>query len=576
MMGWNGSGWQVPYRPRWGADDRNSAYAHAPLQPLTLAECLAIPPLSAATTVAGHAGLDRTVRWVHIVDVPNIEECLVGGELVLTSGISLGHDNTLQRRIIPTMARMQLAGLVVAVGPYLDRVPPPIVATADAHRIPVLELPWAVNFGDVTQAVLTAVVDRQHAMLQLSERIHRGLTQLVLQGGGLPDVARRLTTLLHRSVLILDPAFQILAGATPGREGDPLSSAEVAGRLPGDLVVRLREATRSWDLTSAVGATVLEEPGVGGVLAPIRVERRLLGSVWIDGGGQPIGQLDIVAAEHGATVAALMSYKDEAVRRAERRHERDLLDRLLSGAPSDPDRLRPATGSGLMAGPQQVIAVATPDADPERVERMAETALTRDAPGARVRWRGRVLAVVLPVVEEIDPARVASDLQHIFAGGGSPLPVGVSSIVPSPDHLGRAFNEACDAARLSPHIDSTASVHYADRMRTLRQLALAQPASPPPATSPIARLIAYDAAHGSELLATLDAYLQHDGNASAAARSSGIHRHTLLNRLDRIREITTADLSSTARLDLRLALLLHRLSASPGDGPRGASDDPVG
>ncbi|MCT1560417.1 PucR family transcriptional regulator ligand-binding domain-containing protein, partial [Brevibacterium casei] len=35
--------------------------------------------------VAGEAGLDRAIRWVHIADSEHVEQFLEGGELVLTT-----------------------------------------------------------------------------------------------------------------------------------------------------------------------------------------------------------------------------------------------------------------------------------------------------------------------------------------------------------------------------------------------------------------------------------------------------------------------------------------------------------
>lgn len=55
----------------------------------TVREVLALDPVrrGAPRLVAGAAGLDRPVRWVHVAEVPDIATLLGGGELVLTTGI---------------------------------------------------------------------------------------------------------------------------------------------------------------------------------------------------------------------------------------------------------------------------------------------------------------------------------------------------------------------------------------------------------------------------------------------------------------------------------------------------------
>jgi DNA-binding PucR family transcriptional regulator len=59
---------------------------------------------------------------------------------------------------------------------------------------------------------------------------------------------------------------------------------------------------------------------------------------------------------------------------------------------------------------------------------------------------------------------------------------------------------------------------------------------------------------------TLACYLDHESSATAAAGALGVHRNTVLQRLDRIRVLLDADLSDVdQRLALHLAVRLVRL-----------------
>ena len=61
----------------------------------TVREVLALDPVrhGAPRVVAGEAGLDQPVRWVHVTEVPDIATLLAGRELVLTTGIGLPADD---------------------------------------------------------------------------------------------------------------------------------------------------------------------------------------------------------------------------------------------------------------------------------------------------------------------------------------------------------------------------------------------------------------------------------------------------------------------------------------------------
>jgi DNA-binding PucR family transcriptional regulator len=70
-------------------------------------------------------------------------------------------------------------------------------------------------------------------------------------------------------------------------------------------------------------------------------------------------------------------------------------------------------------------------------------------------------------------------------------------------------------------------------------------------------LVAYDAAHRTDLLATLEAFLDCDGSWTRCAARLHLHVNTLRYRIGRIERLTGRDLSTfPGRVDLYLALRL--------------------
>ena len=87
-----------------------------------------------------------------------------------------------------------------------------------------------------------------------------------------------------------------------------------------------------------------------------------------------------------------------------------------------------------------------------------------------------------------------------------------------------------------------------------------------PAVSDLAR---YDKSHGTELLATLTTFIRERYNATRAADALYVARSTLLNRLERMKEITSLDLENPDELAyLNLSLVLSRSSAEGDAGRR--------
>ena len=79
-------------------------------------------------------------------------------------------------------------------------------------------------------------------------------------------------------------------------------------------------------------------------------------------------------------------------------------------------------------------------------------------------------------------------------------------------------------------------------------------------------LRAFDAAHGSELVATLESYLNNNGSVAAVAEELSLHRNTVRYRLAQITELTGYDPAQTQdRVQLWLALAVQRIGSR---GPR--------
>ncbi len=92
----------------------------------------------------------------------------------------------------------------------------------------------------------------------------------------------------------------------------------------------------------------------------------------------------------------------------------------------------------------------------------------------------------------------------------------------------------------------------------------------------IAPLAAYDEQYETDLVATLETFLDCDGNVANTAGRLFTHRHTIRYRLERVRELTGHDVGSTdGRERLGLGLKAMRvLGIAPPGGPareRGAS-----
>ncbi|MBP2638406.1 MAG: Purine catabolism regulatory protein-like family protein [Firmicutes bacterium] len=124
-------------------------------------ELCTLPSLKKLTLVAGKSGLDRRVRWVHFLDLPDVIPWVQGGELLIITGIGLNGEVNKLKDIVRGIIRKKLAGIIVNVGPYIKEVPAEVITLADQANFPVFELPWEVKLVEVTGDICRHIIMKQ-------------------------------------------------------------------------------------------------------------------------------------------------------------------------------------------------------------------------------------------------------------------------------------------------------------------------------------------------------------------------------------------------------------------------------
>src|SRR4051794_33887417 len=176
-----------------------------------LREALALPALRNARVLAGTSGLDRIVRYVNVMEVPDILDWVKPDELLLTTAYPLRDDRAALSELVPRLAARGLAGLAVKPARYLDEVPAVMLDAAERLAFQLLELPPETALADIINAVLGMILNAQALRLERSAAVHERFTRIVLSGGGLREIVQALAELVGRGAAIVDADGQLLA-----------------------------------------------------------------------------------------------------------------------------------------------------------------------------------------------------------------------------------------------------------------------------------------------------------------------------------------------------------------------------
>jgi purine catabolism regulator len=226
----------------------------------------------------------------------------------------------------------------------------------------------------------------------------------------------------------------------------------------------------------------------------------------------------------------------------------------------------PLTATGYVA---TVCKLIVGNRDGERGgQALADVAASLDAPRGAIHYPTDPSTLVLlwpaESARDVDAARQFVIRMHdeaVQRSGGVKARVraGIGGYYPGLRGISRSYLEAQQAIEVGRKLRPDAVVHRHDEV--IPQLVLAQ--NPLLAERFVAhslgRLTDGKVRNREQLLETLEAYLT-SGSVKDAAAALNLHRHTVLYRLEKLRDLLGGDLDSPAtRLQLQLALDLRKL-----------------
>jgi DNA-binding PucR family transcriptional regulator len=182
--------------------------------------------------------------------------------------------------------------------------------------------------------------------------------------------------------------------------------------------------------------------------------------------------------------------------------------------------------------------------------------------------------VLVPGGEEATAARAAEAVLHEMEASlaGYTFALGRSRVTQEPAELPRAASEALLAANVAQGSSDGAALAF-EETGAYRLLLSAMSENPSELqrfyAETVEPLVAYDEQYETELVRTLETFLEADGNVAGTAQRLFTHRHTIYYRLERVRELSGLDVgSSDGREKLSLGLKSMRvLGIASAGGP---------
>ncbi|MEB3298635.1 MAG: helix-turn-helix domain-containing protein [Candidatus Sericytochromatia bacterium] len=520
-------------------------------------------PLAEAQLLAGRRPLPGELAQILVLETDRPEQWLQGGELVVAGTAFLAEKGSCW---VDGLAAGQAMGLL-ACGE--GRLPDALVENARHHGLSLL-----CHEGD--PAPLARQLQRLQAqgrpwLLAQCMNRQQELVRMAIAGGSATTLLEAIAQDLGRALLLEDERFNRLAQAgladvdhAPDDSEGSCEAVILAARRHPDWE-RFTQGRAALDLLTE------EQPEARRTLWPLMRGERLVGSLAILGTPLRRDELHLARVQAGLTALAILvgGREEEADPRGS--FYFDLLQR--PGAFSRSEIHRRAHWLGMpLAQRYWPLAVAfdrsLPLPQAEALRQRLQTTLA-----AILSFRQCIIvpqtfgaSILVPMTAD-PPAieqmrRLALTIRDRLGAQGDTVSVGVGLSSGDLLSLGRQHQEAVQALKIGRTLHGPGQVHCFDDMGVYRMLYQFAAERSPGAflCEALSRLMAYDQQADKELVKTLGAFLDCNGNLTETSERLFIHRNTLKYRLERIRDITQVDLDTAeTRLMLHIGLKMQQI-----------------
>lgn len=546
---------------------------------LTVEQALSIEPLTQAKTVAGTSGLQRRIKHVTVMEVPDLTQWLKGNDFIITSLYCIKDDHQAQIKLIQDIAKLGCAALAVKTDRYVRALPDEMKFIADDLAFPLIDIPPHITYIDIINPLMEKLLDHSASVLRKADMAFRWLQEVILSDQGLEAALATLQQLVEYDLLIECPDLGLFISAPENREPlTPLSDDDVRYLQKTCHPISLTRKRDSKDIPSLV----------------IPIIRRSLAYAFLTvenyQQNQGLSPTDQAVLDHGTALIAAEIMKLHSRAELERQHVNSFAEELIAqDFKSNEAMFERARYLGLnLAQPclpivfdvdhfwqnieQKQMNEEEVQVLKSRLQRNLTSYLKTQSPVPFVvaqRSDSLVILTTWPPNESDDNItasahKMAQDillqlkrafpLLHFTGGIGRPY-TGIRNV-------GKSFLEARKAIVLGRQAYGRGDVFCYNKLGVYQLLCShsAQDELVALRDEMLGPLATYDKRQDTNFIETLTAYFSHNEDINATAQALFVHPNTIRYRLERAAQLLGRNLSSTdQRFQVYLALKIASL-----------------
>lgn len=531
---------------------------------LTVKDVLTRDTFKNAKVVAGNNGLNRHVKWTHILETREFESLINGGELILTTGAGLQLDSPTELAYVNKLIERNAVGICIEIGIHVSNISSEIIQLADKHDFPIILFEEVVKFVDITQDLHSLIINQHHQMLNQLNLLSKKFNELSLSPNGILKILQELYNYFQKNALFITDDIKPYYYPPEIKHIE----AELCSHYKNFKSINLQKKLLSLDKEKF---TLLPVKGLG----------QVWGYLCLQVNDNFLDEFLFSVLDRAALAIAQIMLRNRTIKERKQNMEDKLVRSLLQGKEYESDNLQAILPSPaknlyyrvfLIETNFQEINLGEDDLEEIKLQRsmMIRSLFKHQGFFPAISVGKNEIAIISSFIakehlikDTMKFSKIIKSIIQLYEDSiidGSKCLFGVSKVYKDISHLKRSYEEAKEVLHLQKLKVSQA--YFYENIGIYRLLLLLKNSGHLKSYTNdyIGPLLSYDKEMDSELLTTLEVYLECRGAKKEAADRLFIVRQTLYHRLEKIKQLLGENfMEPVNRLALETAIKAHQL-----------------
>ena len=131
---------------------------------MNVSDVLGIAEQFNANIITGKKGLKRSVSSIEVMEVPEVQDWVREGLLIITTFYSVRNNPEEQIRIIKVLIQIKAAGIIIKIGRFIKKLPDEVIKLAKDNDFPIIILPKDVPYINILNPLYSELREREETI----------------------------------------------------------------------------------------------------------------------------------------------------------------------------------------------------------------------------------------------------------------------------------------------------------------------------------------------------------------------------------------------------------------------------